>query len=203
MGRDLPVSIKTQYYYSFPTTEFYYPYIIKGPNEYSRRLMNFSIYETMLKLNKSLIMPDIPTVVEGSYQIKNNQRGIFSLLLHALADFGGAHPMTMAKSLTFDIISGKEYKLYELFKPKSNYQEVLGEMVYAQLKERDFPLFEDTPPHISEDQDFYIADQTLVIYYQLYEIAPYAAGFPYAVIPIYALEDLLPKDGLISNMGFI
>lgn len=203
MRRDLPIAIKTQRYYNYPSTEFYYPHILKTQEDYAQGLINFSIYEAMLRLNNALIIPDIPTVVTGSYQLKNNQRSMLSLLLYGLTDFGGAHPMTIAKSLTFDVNTGKEYKLYELFKSNSSYQQVLEKMVQDQLKRRDFHLFEDQIPTIMPNQDYYIADQTIVIYYQLYDIAPYAAGFPHAVIPIFELEDLIPQNGLIANIGLI
>ena len=61
----------------------------------------------MLALVQDLKQPDMKTIIDGSYEIKNNQRGILSLSLVGLADFGGAHPITITYSLTMDTATGK------------------------------------------------------------------------------------------------
>lgn len=44
---------------------------------------------------------------------------------------------------------------------------------------------------IDETQRFYIQDDQLVIYFNQYEIAPYAAGIPEFTIPLASLRDHL------------
>ncbi len=193
-----PVGIRTQLYNTLNST-FYYPFIFHNDNLYAQRAMNYSIYEAMIKLCKFLVVPDVPTTINGSYDIKNNQKGVLSLSLVGLAEFGGAHPMTAIRSLNFNIDTGKNYKLSELFKPNSPYIEVLSELVLEQFKIQELPLF-DEYPGIQPDQDYYIADKSLVIYFQLYEVAPYYVGFPYAIIPIYEIRDIIKEEGLLSMM---
>ena len=41
------------------------------------------------------------------YEIKNNQRGILSILLTVYTFSGGAHGLTVCKSITFDVTTGK------------------------------------------------------------------------------------------------
>ena len=53
---------------------------------------------------------------------------------------------------------------------------------------------------IRSDQDFYIADTVLVIYFQLYEITPYSLGFPYFPIPILDIADSINPDGPLNRM---
>jgi len=81
------------------------------------------------------------------------------------------------KSLTFDISTGKEYRLEELFKPGSDYVGTLSKIIERQIKEREIPILGEFKG-IRPNQDYYIADKALVIYFQLYEITPYAFGFP-------------------------
>lgn len=72
-------------------------------------------------------------------------------------------------------------------------------IIHLQIEERDLPLlgeFEGIRP----DQDYYIVDNVLVIYFQLYEISPYAAGFPYFPIPLYKIESILSENGLLQPM---
>jgi len=193
-----PVGIKTQLYKT-PNITFYYPFVFHDYNLHAQKEMNASIYETLIKLCNFLIVEDIPTTINGSYDIKNNQKGVLSLSLVGLAEFGGAHPMTGVKSLNFNIDTGKNYKLSELFKPESNYIEVLSKLVLEQFKKQELPLF-DEYPGIQPDQDYYIADKSLVIYFQLYQVAPYYVGFPYAIIPIYEIQEMIRECSLLSMM---
>lgn len=191
----LPVPTRNRLYLT-ETVNFCYPYLY---NIDSYQVMNCTIYKSMLQLINSLVMPDIKTYISGSYEIKTNEKGVFSLSLIGLGDFKGAHPMTIINSLSFDTETGKNYKLSELFKPNSNYIKVLSEKVLIQLKAQNLPLF-DEYPGIKPDQDYYIADKSLVIYFQLYEVAPYYVGFPYAIIPIYEIQDMIVENGLLSKM---
>ncbi|MPW26225.1 DUF3298 domain-containing protein [Alkalibaculum sp. M08DMB] len=193
-----PVGIRNQLFTTY-NINFYYPSVFNNVNIVAQNRMNFAVYENMRRLSLDLIVPDIPTYIDGSFEIKNNQKGVLSLSLIGLGDFRGAHPMTIINSLNFDIDTGKNYKLGELFKPDSNYIEVLSRMVLEQLEIQEIPLFDDYPG-ISSNQDYYIADKSLIIYFQLYEIAPYYVGFPYAIIPIYAIQDIIIEGGLLSKM---
>lgn len=74
--------------------------------------------------------------------------------------------------------SGKLYQLKDLFFPNSPYVEKLSEMVNAQIERRSIQVFEK-PVTIREDQDYYLANKCLVLFFQLYEITPYVYGFPY------------------------
>ncbi|SET48162.1 Protein of unknown function [Oceanobacillus limi] len=137
----------------------------------------------------------------GTYEIKNNQRDILSLSQSNYTyHFQAAHGMTYMSSLTFDIKQGTLYKLSDLFKPGSNYVKRLSSLIQLQIKERDIQTLEEFT-QIKPDQDFYIADKTLVIYFQLYEITPYVFGFPMFPISVYDLQDILNEDGPLGKMA--
>ena len=48
---------------------------------------------------------------------------------------------------------------------------------------------------IKEEQDFYLTQGSLVIYFTPYEIAAYAAGFPEFEISWAEIDDLINKEG--------
>ena len=198
MNRKFPVNLRTLQYRT-QNISFYYPAVCIPDNQYLQGLINFTIYESVLKLSNDLIVPDLPTIVTGYYEIKNNQKGVLSLSLIGLADFRGAHPMTMIRSLNFDLATGRDVPFYELFNQNSDYLSVLSKMVLEEIQKQEIPLF-DEYPGIKPNQDYYIADKSLIIYFQLYDIAPYVAGFPYAVIPIYSIRDLIKEGGLLDIM---
>lgn len=138
--------------------------------------------------------------IQGWYELKTNQRGVLSLSLgnYTIA-YPAAHGLTIIKSLTFDINTGKEYTLGELFKPGSNYVGILSEIIEKQIKEREIPLLGEFKG-IRPDQDYYIADKALVIYFQLYEITAYAFGFPMFPISVYEIQDIIKEYSPLSAM---
>jgi hypothetical protein len=48
---------------------------------------------------------------------------------------------------------------------------------------------------IKADQPFFISDGELNIYFEPYEIAPYAAGFPTFAIPFHDISSIIDHDG--------
>jgi len=89
--------------------------------------------------------------------------------------------------------------LPELFKPNSNYVKKISDIIKVQIKARNIPTLGDFT-EINPNQDFYIADRSLVIFFQLYEITPYYAGIPYFPISIYELEDIINENGPLQRM---
>ena len=76
---------------------------------------------------------------------------------------------------------------------------VLSEKIKKQIKERDIPVLGEFNK-IRIDQDYYIADLSLVIFFQLYEITPYVYGIPYFPISIYEIEDIIDDNGPLGKM---
>lgn len=144
---------------------------------------------------------DSQMTVQGWYEIKTNERDILSLTIGNYAiTVPSAHGLTLLRSLTFNITSGKQYTLGELFKKDSNYVKVLSDMVQEQIQERDMPLVE-VFKGISPDQYFYIADKALILYFQLYELTPYVYGFPFFPISVYAIQDIIKEYGPLGLMA--
>ncbi|MGM9950601.1 MAG: DUF3298 domain-containing protein [Lysinibacillus sp.] len=137
----------------------------------------------------------------GTYEIKNNQRNVLSLSLSNYTYYThAAHGLTILQSLTFDLEKGKKCILEDFFKPGSDYVKRLSALISQQMEERDIPLISDFTV-IRPDQDFYVADQTIVIYFQLYELTPYAFGFPMFPIPLYELGDIMDEDGPLGRLA--
>src|SRR5690625_5824242 len=140
--------------------------------------------QTILQLAQYLIklqhiQRDVEDLIEviGTFEIKTNERNLLSLSLsnYAYAPLH-ANGLTLMKSLTFDITTGRTYHLQDLFQPNSDYVGVLSRLVQQQIKEREIDILNGFTM-ISPDQDFYIADKSLVLYFQLYEITEHYFGF--------------------------
>ncbi|WP_106495314.1 DUF3298 and DUF4163 domain-containing protein [Lentibacillus sp. Marseille-P4043] len=203
----LPVSIQTMALQQQGTT-IYYPQVIGLQNVHSQQTIN----HTISHLAQTLIHQQYQQQYQqqgansfaemiGSYEIKTNERNILSLSLsnYAMA-YHHANGLTIMKSLTFDSKTGKQYQLKDLFKPGSNYVEVLTSIIQKQINERDIPLL-DSLSKISPNQDFYIADKSLVLYFQPIEITPHYFGFPMFPISVFELTDILDENGPLGKMA--
>lgn len=197
----LPVQIVTKRIV-MPNLEIFYPFIAAGSNSDAIRMMNQQIYNLVhgLVVEQGYYQSPQKTEANGYFEIKTNERGVLSLsIINYTYHYHYAHGLTIIKSLTFDIMTGKSYQLYELFKPGSDYIKILSEIVQRQIEERNIDLIEEFKG-VKPNQDYYIADKALVIYYQLYELTPYVFGFPQFPISVYEIEDIVREDGPLSVM---
>ena len=197
----LPVQIVPQKI-TRPNLEIYYPQITQGTNPFALQNMNREIFDLVLRLTQEQGYFQNPQghQVTGFFEVKNNQRGVLSLnISNYTYPLQAAHGTTIIKSLTFDIATGKSYKLHELFKLDSNYIEVLNKIIQTQIRERKIPIINGFIG-VTPNQDYYIADKVLVIYYQLYEMTPYVFGFPMFPISVYQIQNLIREDGPLGVM---
>jgi hypothetical protein len=197
---NFPVLIHTKLYSPRKQIQVYYPVIYGLSNRTIEQKINRDIRLSLERLlqDRGSDREDLQEMI-GYFEIKTNERHILSLALSVYSYTGGAHGTTVIHSLTFDITTGKQYALKDLFKSNSNYVVRISQLIQEQIKERKLPVIEPFM-RIKPDQDYYIADKSLVIYFQLYELVPYAYGFPYFPISIYQIQDLIDEEGPLGKM---
>ncbi|HLR52889.1 MAG TPA: DUF3298 domain-containing protein [Candidatus Avamphibacillus sp.] len=181
----------------------YYPEVFGLENLHVQQTINYSIVQLAQNLiNQQYQQQDVDHFAEmiGTYEIKTNERGILSLTLsnYAIAP-QHANGLRITKSVTFDVKTGKTYQLKSLFKPGSDYVNVLSNIVRRQIEERDIPIINGFS-QISPDQDYYIADKSLVLYFQPIEITPHYFGSPMFPISVYELADIIDEEGPLGRM---
>ncbi|MHA6484053.1 DUF3298 and DUF4163 domain-containing protein [Paenibacillus sp. strain BS8-2] len=185
---------------TFPKAEITYPHVSGGSNPAADVLINETIVAHVRQLVRDQGSLEDPNAqMLGYFEVKTNEKDVFSVSLFNYAFTGGAHGMTLQRSLTFRASTGHTYELEQLFKPGSDYVGRISEIVAAGIKARDIEPLEPFKT-ISPDQSFYVADRSLVIYFQLYELAAYVYGFLYFPISVYALADIIADDGPLATM---
>ncbi len=113
--------------------------------------------------------------VDLNYQVKYNQNGLLSVVFDNYQYYGGAHGSTLQTAYTFNLKDGTEYKLSDMFKDKTDYVTLMSNQVKQQLKERG--LSEGVEfDRIAEDQEFYLDNNGIKVYFQQYAIGAYALG---------------------------
>ena len=111
--------------------------------------------------------------------------------------WGAAHGMPSLIHANLNLKTGRIYELKDLFLPGSDYVETLSRIVGEQIRndpQYDY-VFPDTYKGIRADQPFYVTEDALHLYFEPYEIAPYAAGFPTFRIPFTEIDGIIDKQG--------
>lgn len=109
---------------------------------------------------------------------------------------GAAHGMPYRKTPTIDLVTGKFYSLGDLFKRGVYWGGELNKIISDMIendKQYEY-VFKDQFKGIKEDQDFYVDNNNLYIYFQPYEIGPYSAGFITFKIPFSEIQEMINKD---------
>lgn len=184
----------------FPKADLSLPYISGGKSEAADNKINHTIHKIVQQLVHNQGSLDDPRAqMIGYFEQKNNQKDYLSLSLFNYAFTGGAHGLTLQESLTFKQSTGQTYTLAQLFKPGADYVGRISAIVSAQIKARNIDTLEPFK-EIRPDQDYYVADRSLVVYFQLYELAAYVFGFVYFPISVYELQDIINEDGPLGAM---
>ncbi|WP_339229714.1 DUF3298 domain-containing protein [Oceanobacillus sp. FSL K6-2867] len=203
MPISLPTEIQTFQISDGANKTVYYPRVFLTHNHELEQAINRSIVLKTQQLIDQQV-GDSPTTLEemlGYFEIKNNQRDVLSFTFTNYAyRYHAAHGMTFINSLTYDLKKQQPCELKDLFKPGSNYVERLSQLIQEQIKQRDIPLINEFK-EIAPNQDYYIADKTIVIYFQLYDLTPYVFGFPMFPISVYDIQDIINEDGPLGRMA--
>jgi hypothetical protein len=108
---------------------------------------------------------------------------LVSLYIDVYEYTGGAHGMTVRTGDTWDLSVGRMVSLNRLFKKGYNFTKAILNEIERQVREdqangEDY-YFDDVNENIIKyfvPSDFYLTNESLVIFYQLYTIAPYSSG---------------------------
>jgi hypothetical protein len=102
----------------------------------------------------------------------------------------GAHGHTLQRAYNFNLLNGEEILLSDILKEKKNYVDIINQEIKKQIKLNPQEYFSDWSvfQSISEEQPFYLIEDGIVVYFGLYEIAPYSSGIRYFKIPYSLFE---------------
>lgn len=120
-----------------------------------------------------------------------------SLYIDYYSYTGGAHGFTERVPYNIDLSTGQELILGDLFTSDYDYSSIINEFIAEQIEANPEIFFEGNSGFtgIDEQQSYYIKDDALVIYFGLYEIAPYAAGIQEFKMPLQTFEGNLHLPG--------
>lgn len=129
-------------------------------------------------------MTNVPENTKAEFKaqpsVKYNENDFLSVVTDIYTYTGGAHGALARKSLNIDIKKCTTRTLKDLFSPDSDYRELLNRCM-AQIIQSEpqkySDLWEQPVMTESRENDFYIENGNLVIYYPPYELSYYSKGF--------------------------
>ena len=146
---------------------------------------------------------------ETSYGIKLANDDVISVMFTDSNFQGGAHGSSITTTLNFDVKNNRVLKLADLFEPNSNYLKTLSELSTADLKVKlkkddmldNEMLGEGTSPKEENFKSWNLTKKGLLITFDAYQVAAYAAGPQEVTIPYAKLEKILRKDGVTADIA--
>jgi hypothetical protein len=119
---------------------------------------------------------------------------------------GAAHPNSYAEMLNYDLKNGKQLKLSDLFKPGAKYLQPIATYCVADLKKQakekgllDEEIEKGAAASPKNYQSWTITRSGLGIYFDPYQVGPYAAGPQSVLVPYSSLKDLINPEGPIAQ----
>lgn len=136
----------------------------------------------------------------GNYRVTVNKKGILSIRIEFYTfKKHAANGLTVVKSITANLVTGQVYQLPDLFKINSDYKTVISRIIKKQIDERHLPLIKEFVS-IKDNEEFYLTENSLVIYFQLFEYTPHYVGIPEFAIPYAQIRDLIRNEGPIGKL---
>jgi Protein of unknown function (DUF3298). len=129
-----------------------------------------------------------------------NENGVLVCQIDTYDYTGGAHGTYASLFLNFDLLTGKQIYLKDLF--KEGYEKELTRQLLAELEKNNKVTTEAeleeigyfiTEP-LSPTENFYLNEDGITFFYNVYEIAPYVMGTTIIKLPFSAVESLM-KEG--------
>lgn len=126
----------------------------------------------------------------NDYEVTFNNDGLLSIINTEYTYWGGLHPNSFRESSIFDVNLGQKITLGKLYKiEETEALDFILSEVKRQISAKGVEeyLFSEASDNLGDsfyEEDFYFDGENLVIYFQQYAIAPYAAGFPEFKIPV-------------------
>ena len=137
--------------------------------------------------------------IDVKYEVLSPPGDILSIKFNAMGyGDGAAHPYHYSQTLTFDLERGLQIQLFQLFQSDASYLQVIADYCKAELSTRDiaFDAFiTGADPTEENYRNWNLTADGLLITFDEYQVAAYAAGPQTVLIPYSQLSSILDPQG--------
>jgi hypothetical protein len=152
------------------------------------------------------------STIDVGYEIRHAADDLISVeFSEGTYSRGAAHPNTGTTVLNYDVKNNRKLALADLFTPKSNYLNVISQYCIKEFKSRqqkdkdsmldDEMMKSGAAPSAENYEAWAITRTGLWITFDPYQVAPYAAGPQYVLVPYSALKEIIKPDGPLANFS--
>jgi hypothetical protein len=153
----------------------------------------------IMMLKQGVNDPNLGEMV-GTYKIGLNEKSLLSIYFENFAiQRMAANGTTIAESLTADLETGEGYQLNDLFIRNRPYRIRINNIILAEIAAINLPTIAPFPG-ITDNQEFYLTSNALVIFFPEMEFTPHFVGIPQFVIPYVALTKLIDPHGPLARL---
>lgn len=171
-----------------------------------RRLSIFDPPSDDIYVQTQLIITDeeiLPYNYYGNFKILFYKENLLVLdLVGYYSEINQESILQVRKTCSINLLTGKLYKIKDLFNEGSNWDIEINNNILKIIKEEpnyNF-IFPDSFKGITENQDFYIDNDNLYIYYHPEKIAPESMGFITFTIPLKNIDKIINKEGELYKL---
>jgi hypothetical protein len=152
--------------------------------------------------NPAVIL-ESPGRLPGDQVVFDAGHDLLAILFENLHYLGGAHPGSYHRTLNYDFTTGQQLALSDLFVPGAAYLERIAEFCLNELRRKlDPDIWESGASPTPENyQVWALTSEGLLIIFESYQVAPYAAGPQFVIVPYDLLADILQPQGPLGSFA--
>lgn len=139
----------------------------------------------------------------GGYSVKLNKRGTLCILIEIyIHEKGEGHGKTIRTPINISLKDSRVYHIEDLFSRKikrSNFMSMVSDFIKERIKFMGLKLTKEFEG-IQMDQEYYLTEDALVVYFQMEDYTAFEAGFPEFIIPFSAFLDIVNRKGPIGRL---
>ena len=150
--------------------------------------------EEWIKQGQESLIKDTTLDIFYDYSMSCN---ILSVYLHTYYYSGGAHPINWINSITINTLTGEVYSFKDLFKDSASASKLIQDKIIAKIEENPQPFFAEYKETIKDrngEFNFYFYGNELIVYFGIYDIAPYSSGTSYFVFKANEIKEILKPE---------
>lgn len=139
----------------------------------------------------------------GGYIVKLNKRGTLCIIIEIYIHIkGDAHGTTIRRPINVSLKDARVYHIDDLFSRKirkSKFIGIINEIIKQHIKIKDLKLNKEFDG-VSLDQDYYLTEDSLVIFFQMNEYTNIEFGFPEFTIAFSNILEIINSKGPIGRL---
>ncbi|MCX6738271.1 MAG: DUF3298 domain-containing protein [Candidatus Parcubacteria bacterium] len=143
----------------------------------------------------------------AQYLVSFVGESLISVSFSVSEDLGGAQPNNYITTFNYNIIESTEIQLGDVFKKGVDYTKIIGDICKEKLlaqfgsdESLKAWIEEGTKPKTGSFVNFTITGKSLVIYFNPYEVGPYAMGIQTVEIDFTDLQQYLNSEGILGDL---